>query len=116
MHCAGANGRLAGIDPRGANLDKHLARTGNWHVDIGDVQHIAPAVTIETDRARLCSCHADLPLLAPFLGPSVGANSTARPCLPRASVTVATATPVRRHRRYDVRRRGYATTLIGSPT
>jgi hypothetical protein len=68
MQCADADSCLAGIDPGGANLDEHLACAGGWHIDIGHIQDIAPAISIEPDRARLCSCHADLPLLAPFLG------------------------------------------------
>ena len=53
---------LTGIDPGSANLDEHLAGTGDRPIDIGHVQHLAPAVAIETDRARLCSCHRDLPI------------------------------------------------------
>ena len=51
MQCAGADSRLTGIDPGGANLDEHLAFTGRRHIDVGHVQHIAPAVAVETDRA-----------------------------------------------------------------
>jgi hypothetical protein len=60
MQCAGADGRLTGIDPGGANLDEHLAFTGRGHIDIGDVQDIAPAVAVETDRAGFGCCHAGL--------------------------------------------------------
>ncbi len=50
---AGADAGLAGIDAGGANLDEHLAGAGFGPLDIGDVEDVGPAVTIEPDRAGL---------------------------------------------------------------
>src|ERR1700722_19550644 len=61
MQCPAANADLTGIDAGRANLDQHLAGAGRRPIDIGHVQLLAPAVTVEADCSRLCGYHRDLP-------------------------------------------------------
>jgi hypothetical protein len=47
---ATADGRLAGIDSRGANFNEHLATTRRGYAEINQIQDIAPTVVAEPNR------------------------------------------------------------------
>ena len=52
MHRTDPDAGLAGVDPRGANLDQDLARAGRRHLDVRHIQHLTAPVTVELYGTR----------------------------------------------------------------
>jgi len=57
MHATNPNPGLTGVDAGGAKLDQHFAWPRRGHVDVGQIQYVAPAVAVETHGPPSCRCH-----------------------------------------------------------